>query len=66
MEDSGDKTKINNMRHLIKLFEARANQLDDDEAHDFEDGNHETDALSTASTGTFIQCICKFWWEFIL
>lgn len=53
MEDSGDKARINNMRHLIKLFEARANQLDDDEAHDFEDGNHDTDALSATPTGTF-------------
>lgn len=53
MEDSEDKTKMNNMRFLIKMFEARANQLDDDEAHDCEDGNRDMDAISATATGTF-------------
>lgn len=31
------------------MFEARGNQLDDDESHDFEDN----DAISATATGTF-------------
>lgn len=52
MEGSGDSLR-NNMRNLIKLFETRANQLDDDEAHNVEDGNHDMDTLSANPTGTF-------------
>lgn len=53
MDDSGDKTRTKNMRHLIKLFETRANQLDDDEAHDLQDDNHNTDNLTATPYGTF-------------
>lgn len=61
MENSGDIMR-NNMRHLIKLFEARGNQLDDDEAHDFGEDNPDTDTVSAAATGTFQnQSNCRFY-----